>query len=351
MLSNSLTVGAPGWAEKNARTVLDLATQNFPECGFALATFDRDFELPRKVLCSEGTAPAIQSLIESCKWNPEWLSDGVQARVVEVPGGFGGLVPVGDDNSLYTTYRLLLIAVPGNVQTLMAAWRTSDYGPFRELEKGPLRDRAQSLASIVRLGCEVEMSHATELAQHLDRLRISFLVVDRFLHLQFANEAAQGLLQQNTYIRIDDGVLKLFHENSEARLRELVAHIAALPKHSTDANGIIAVRSANGDGLARCIVSLHRDNQDALLGSPLIGLILSAQSQSEALKPVQLRRLGFTPAEAELSADLLRGLTVSQHAKERGIAVATARAHLKRAMMRIGVHRQADLIRHIVGLS
>ena len=347
---NAVPAGTPGWAEKNARAVLELAAQSFPECGFALVTFEGDSELPRKVLCSEGTATAIQGLLENCKWNPDWPPAG---GVVEPANGFRDLVPFTDDlsGSGIQAYHLLVIPMAGAVRTLMAAWRSSDYGPFRELEKGPLRDRAQSLASIVRLGGELGLSHAIELAQHLDRLRMSFLLVDRFQQLQFANDAAQALLEQGTYVHAEDGVLKLYDENSDARLHQLMSHIATQPKHSADASGIVAIRAANGDGLARCIVNIHRDTQDSLLGSPLIGLIICAQSQSEALQPVQLRRLGFTPAEAELSADLLRGLTVTQHAKERGIAVATARAHLKRAMMRLGVHRQADLIRHIVGLS
>jgi DNA-binding CsgD family transcriptional regulator len=349
-MSAAVPAGAPGWAEGNIVRVLRSALHNFPECGFAVATFDPHAERTTKVLFSDGVNDDVKVVFERARWRPEWLR-ATRGRAVEIAGGLRGLSPEeGPEAAPEGTHHLQIFALAGPMNVMIAMWRSTEYGPFGELEVGPLRETAQSVASIVRLGAEIAAAQTAELAANLDRLRLGFVIVDQILRLSFANATAREMLESGAHILSVDNALKVADQVSEARLRQLIAHIASLPKHSPDATGIIAIRSGNGEALARCIANIQRDTEDSLLGTPLFGLTLSTQSQAGVTQPAQLRRLGFTPAEAELAADLLKGLTVTQHAKERGIAVATARAHLKRAMMRVGVHRQADLIRHVVGL-
>jgi DNA-binding NarL/FixJ family response regulator len=345
--------GTPGWTEKHIRSVVVLAAETFPECGFAVATFAPDSDSPTKTFCSNGTELALETLFARSKWRSEWLAGGSSGGIVAIPVGVRGVAPFSHEmqESILGARHLLIFAMPGLLNVMLAVWRSADYGPFREPEMGPLREKAQSIASVIRLGTEVGATQTTELAANLDRLRLGFIVVDQLLRMTYINVIAQEMLQQGVYAHAVDNTLKLDDPVSEARLRQVINHIAPLSKQVSEATGIIAIRAGNSDGLARCIVNLQRDADDSLLGPALFALTISAQGNTATMQPAHLRRLGFTPAESELAADLLKGLTVTQHARERGIAVATARAHLKRAMMRVGVHRQADLIRHIVGLS
>lgn len=56
-------------------------------------------------------------------------------------------------------------------------------------------------------------------------------------------------------------------------------------------------------------------------------------------------RYGLTPAEAELLAHLVAGRSVTETAHLRGVARETVRGQIKRAMKKLGVSRQADLVR------
>ena len=54
---------------------------------------------------------------------------------------------------------------------------------------------------------------------------------------------------------------------------------------------------------------------------------------------------GLTQREAELAAALYAGRSLREHAAARGIRISTARFHLYQAMAKMGVRRQADMLR------
>src|SRR5690606_33122681 len=60
---------------------------------------------------------------------------------------------------------------------------------------------------------------------------------------------------------------------------------------------------------------------------------------------------GLTPAEARLAARLRFGLSLKEAAEELGISVNTARNQLKSVFEKLGVNRQADLVRHLAELA
>lgn len=55
-------------------------------------------------------------------------------------------------------------------------------------------------------------------------------------------------------------------------------------------------------------------------------------------------RYGFTPSERALAESLVRGRTVEQHARLRGIGVSTVRSQLKSLLAKSGTARQAELV-------
>lgn len=63
-----------------------------------------------------------------------------------------------------------------------------------------------------------------------------------------------------------------------------------------------------------------------------------------------LRMLGLTAAEARLAALVGQGLSPDEAAAQAGITVATARVHLRRVHDKLGIRRQAELIRLIAAL-
>ena len=59
-------------------------------------------------------------------------------------------------------------------------------------------------------------------------------------------------------------------------------------------------------------------------------------------------RFGLTRAEARVAARLVSGLPLRDVALQLDVSLHTARTHLKHVMSKLGVSRQADLIRHVL---
>lgn len=60
-------------------------------------------------------------------------------------------------------------------------------------------------------------------------------------------------------------------------------------------------------------------------------------------------RHGLTPSESLLVESLAEGLSVAEHAEQRGISVNTARVHMQRVLEKTGAGRQAELLRMLLG--
>lgn len=72
-----------------------------------------------------------------------------------------------------------------------------------------------------------------------------------------------------------------------------------------------------------------------------IGAVPDERDDSNAMAAAY----GLTPAETRVLASLLAGQTPAEIAVGLGIAATTAKTHLKNIFLKIGVSRQADLIR------
>jgi DNA-binding CsgD family transcriptional regulator/PAS domain-containing protein len=104
-----------------------------------------------------------------------------------------------------------------------------------------------------------------------------------------------------------------------------VVHVAPLPQP----NGFGA-----GSGAARAIVFLYD--------------LARGPGPSEALLQ---RALGLTPAEARVAGEIFRGGDVPEIAVRLGVALPTARTHLRNIYEKAGVSRKADLLKLLLAIG
>lgn len=84
---------------------------------------------------------------------------------------------------------------------------------------------------------------------------------------------------------------------------------------------------------------------------PFCALIAAPPEPGIEVLDVFRQTLGLTPAEARLAARLRFGLSLKEAAEELGISVNTVRNQLKSIFDKLGVNRQADLVRHLTELA
>jgi DNA-binding CsgD family transcriptional regulator/PAS domain-containing protein len=106
---------------------------------------------------------------------------------------------------------------------------------------------------------------------------------------------------------------------------EHVVHVAPLPQP----NGF-----GTGSGAACAIVFLYD--------------LAKGPAPSEALLQ---RSIGLTPAEARVASEIFRGGDVAEIAARLGIALPTARTHLRSIYEKAGVSRKADLLKLLVAIG
>jgi len=334
-----------GTTEDAIRSAMARFGELLPECSLWFSTVDARAETLFRSLASAGVDNKVAVLLE--KNAPRKVFRDAFARLKEGKGLFELLNRIEPEARLARQENAFTVAQPvsDGAVALFAAWRPYEYGPFSSPDRARIAETAQFCLSLLRVRLQLANVAVSQLSQNLSRLDVAFVAFDPSFRVSAANAMAEKLFEKKDYVVCDGGRLSLADAAADARLRRHVEHFG---RRAGDDASAIAMRKAGRGSLARCIVTALRDGTDAILGPPLFAITFSPERNLTEVEHGALRRLGLSPAETELALDLLKGMTVTQHAAARGIAVATSRAHLKRAMMRLGVNRQADLIRHLM---
>lgn len=104
----------------------------------------------------------------------------------------------------------------------------------------------------------------------------------------------------------------------------------------------------HGDGLELLFYRVAEPYDPAWTHPPRVIIYMNMLGRQQMPSPQRLRQLfDLTGREAALTIVLARGLTVVEAAADLGLSPQTARAYLRQIFDKVGVTRQADLIRRI----
>jgi DNA-binding CsgD family transcriptional regulator/PAS domain-containing protein len=172
----------------------------------------------------------------------------------------------------------------------------------------------------------------------------SVLIVDRDGHLVFANRAAERLLAAGDGLRLMSGRLAAAHRDDRAAFAALFNPIGPL-----EAPAVAALRRPqNRPPLLVQAQPLRLNGRWDPAGR--IVLLIDVDPPRPP-SPDRLAALfDLTAAEARLWADLATGATLADIALRRRVSVNTLRVQLARVFNKVGVHRQADLVRRAMEL-
>jgi len=180
----------------------------------------------------------------------------------------------------------------------------------------------------------------------LDELPIAVVVVDENYKSVFTNRAGAAILADGQALSIDRaGVCRAREVNIHAALRSALNddHKNIEPMYfvlpiSSELRPLSVIVNSFGDQ--------HLPGQHA---SRLASMFIfdpnnPLEPSIEALKTL----FGFTPAEANLTASLTKGLPLEESASECGITISSARTYLKRIFSKTGTSRQGELIKLVL---
>jgi DNA-binding CsgD family transcriptional regulator len=182
-------------------------------------------------------------------------------------------------------------------------------------------------------------------ARLLERMTTAAFMLDAGARVLFHNAAAERLFRSGRGLRLIRGVLAAGRPEDDASLKALVGRCATgLPGGDT-------VSLSEGPGRSILLQAIPVRREMPLLGPGLPAAIVFDASQQQPADPAQRLRLayGLTASEACFAVEIAKGDGKRAAAERRGISFATARTHLSRIFEKTGVHRQAELVRLVLG--
>jgi PAS domain-containing protein len=192
---------------------------------------------------------------------------------------------------------------------------------------------------------------AEMLAQALDLFDFGTFLLDPDGNMIFANSRAGQLLDLGEGLcRVGQSVTATDFEDA-VRLQTAIHHLSRSGNGrvaEVDGASLMLVRRANARPLVAVLTRLSDCNAgNGTLATALF--VLDPDIDTQPLTMALCRAYGLTRTEAGLVIRLVEGLTIDSAASEMRIQTQTARTYLKQIFAKTDTHRQADLVRVILG--
>jgi DNA-binding CsgD family transcriptional regulator len=187
--------------------------------------------------------------------------------------------------------------------------------------------------------------------EFLDSLAQGIAILDEAGNCIAVNRCAERLLTRPYRISLKGGRLRALDTTVDRQLNLLIAHCAATSSGKGQyQGGSVSIPAADNRVPLRLNVyplklphdTLHTDRSAVVV------------CMVDPLNPLQLDHgvlkttFGLTPAESRLVVSVLDGNSVGGASRELKISKHTARSQLKSVFSKVGVHRQAELVRAVL---
>lgn len=181
----------------------------------------------------------------------------------------------------------------------------------------------------------------------LDRLSDGIIWLDRLGRVQRMNRVAGALVARADGLRVRHGELHAsFAAETQALQRQIKAAIdGGAANAAAGAQRLALTRPSDLQRLAVLLAPLARRRLAFPADGPAVLVMVSNPDKEAGVTPSDLMRLfDLTRAEAKLAAAIVAGRSLQEHARQRVVAVSTARWHLKHVLAKTGAHSQAELV-------
>ncbi|TXC69625.1 hypothetical protein FSB78_00595 [Sphingomonas ginsenosidivorax] len=178
----------------------------------------------------------------------------------------------------------------------------------------------------------------------LDRMAMPTFLVDERMTPLLTNASAGHLLRRRSiFLRPGDGTIATRYSRETRNLRDAVIETI------TEKVDMRAVRINDDDAnLMLAVVVPARFHDGAAERN--VAMIVVHELGAISAPPCVLAALGLLPSEQRFLDSFLRSNSLAETAERINLSQETARTYLKRVRAKLGVHRQIDLARLVLGL-
>jgi DNA-binding CsgD family transcriptional regulator len=278
-------------------------------------------------------AEALRALRECFSVQRLTRTDGTAWR----PGG-----GIRDCDTVYDPRLLLHSENVQDVAIHLAAFRPRHQQPFGRVEHLALAVLAPHLRQAFRVAAQLECANGLR-------------VVLQTLGEQFGKGVAMldahwRVLHANAFFEricaADDGLTTRMGVVSTPRINEpAFSRLLTRGMRGETGGRLDLLRPSGGPSYSLVVAPLVSESTVFGAAARASLVVCDPSLVSGPTEATMSLAYGLTRAESRMVARLVGGATVCDTAKHLGISLNTARTHLKRAMAKTGVSRQADLVR------
>lgn len=197
---------------------------------------------------------------------------------------------------------------------------------------------------------EVQLSFSD---QAVDQLAIGSLVLDERGVVLLKNTVADRILRQEDGLSLQDGQLHCTDADSEKQLysllRQVQKSVLAGDDESTSSQSLQVLRGPGAHYWSLLLrPSRARPGLKEAASATVLVLLRDASLEPAVSSGILMELFGLTRAEAKLAERLVKGDSLSEAAEELGRSRYTARAQLAAIFDKTGIHRQPQLVSHIL---
>lgn len=195
-------------------------------------------------------------------------------------------------------------------------------------------------------------SLGSSLSGLLDNSRMGIIQLDRRGRILEGNSRALEILRQGEGLHDRSGALEAWFPADNTRLQQLLA--GALPQQGGQAAaGSMTVRRPGN--ARKMMVSINPVEEPSLdFGAPRVAalvLLTEPRGRPSLNAEVVADVLGLTPAESQVAVMLSEGMTAPDIAMTTGRQASTVNTLIQRTYRKLGIARQADLVRLVLSLA
>lgn len=179
----------------------------------------------------------------------------------------------------------------------------------------------------------------------LAALGTAVFLTDRSGGLVWANDAGSALLARRDGISEERGALRAAGAETTNILRGMIR--AACSGEVSGRSHLAMPRPSGGPPLVLLVTAVSPDAFERSDASCMI--LINAPADSGSMLAHLQRSYGLTASECALALALGEGKSLTEFAAERRVMLATVRAQLKQIFQKTGTHRQAEVVRLVLG--
>ncbi|WP_084421523.1 helix-turn-helix transcriptional regulator [Henriciella litoralis] len=242
---------------------------------------------------------------------------------------------------------------PRGWRCLIRLMNKPDMPDYDETDRQLLRALHTHLETALSLFAELKRSRfeLNEFHASLDRLVIGVFVLDGSGKLLDANRTARSIAARNSLVRVLDDTLHINNSALNSKFKNALERGLAAREFEPDHQFVETLRleSPAGERFEMLVRNVGRHDRFVGTRMPAVIVYISDHDDRMSIHDNLLEKLfGLTPTEARLAALLASGMSLTDAAGHLGVTENTVRKYSKTVYSKLGVHRQAELVRLIL---